>query len=107
MRIYTAVLLLLASVVVYALELLYAVQLIRRPFAVDSLDNLVDVLIATYGLGLVRAWSLVGGQSKGILDLLLGPRDVEMPASTARSEPEPTDAAEARGASAPERGVQP
>ena len=72
-----AVTLLLASLVVYALELVYAVQLLRTPSAVGSLDNLVDVLIAVYGLGLGRAWSLVGGQSEGLLDRLLGPQDVD------------------------------
>jgi len=84
-----AVTLLLASLVVYALELLYAVQLIRTPSAVGSLDNLVDVLIAIYGLGLGRAWSLVGGQSKGLLDVLLGPRDVDalVPVSEGGSDP--------------------
>jgi len=83
--------LLLASLVVYALELLYAVQLIRTPSAVGSLDNLVDVLIAVYGLGLGRAWSLVGGQSEGILDRLLGPRDVNAlePVSEDGSAPPP------------------
>jgi hypothetical protein len=92
--------LLLASLVVYALELLYAVQLLRTPSAVGSLDNLIDVLIAIYGVGLGRAWSLVGGQSKGILDLLLGPQDVAIPASTAGGESDLTDPVEARGASA-------
>ena len=98
----SAATLLLASVLVYALELLYAVQLLRTPSAVDSLDNLVDVLIAAYGLGLVRAWSLVGGQSKGILDLLLGPKDVDVPASTTGGESDPAEPVEARGAPASE-----
>ncbi len=57
-----AVALLLASVVVYVLELVYAVQLIRTPSAVGPLGNLVDVLLAVYGPGLGRAWSLIGGQ---------------------------------------------
>jgi len=63
-----AVTLLLASLVVYTLELWYAVQLIRTPPDVGPLDNLVDVLLAVYGLGLGRAWSLIGSQSEGILD---------------------------------------
>ena len=92
--------LLLASLVVYALELLYAVQLLRTPSAVGSLDNLIDVLIAVYGLGLAHAWSLVGGQSKGIFDLLLGPPDVAMPASAAGGASKPADPVEARGGSA-------
>ncbi len=72
-----AVTLLLASLVVYALELVYAVQLLRTPSAGGALDNLVDVLIAIYGLGLGRAWTLVGGQSTGLLGTLLGSREVD------------------------------
>ncbi len=92
--------LLLASLVVYVLELLYAVQLLRTPSAVGSLDNLVDVLIAIYGLGLGRAWSLVGGQSKGLLDVLLGPRDVDAPAPVSEGGSVPVAPAHERDAPA-------
>ncbi len=92
--------LLLACVVVYALELLYAVQLIRTPSAVGSLDNLVDVLIAVYGLGLGRAWTLVGGQSEGLLDRLLGPRDVDALAPVSGDGSVPAAPAHERDASA-------
>ncbi len=95
-----AVTLVLASLVVYALELLYAVQLIRTPSAVGSLDNLVDVLIAVYILGLGRAWALVGGQSEGLLDRLLGPRDVDTPAPVSEDGSAPVALAHERDAPA-------
>lgn len=102
-----AVTLLLASFVVYVLELLYAVQLIRTPSATSSLDNLVDVLIAIYGLGLGRAWALVGGQSKGLLDRLLGPWDVDAPAPVSEDGADPATPLHERDAPAPSPAAAP
>jgi len=104
-----AALLLLASFVVYAFELVYAVQLIRTPSDVGPLSNLPYVLLAVYSLGLGRAWSLVRGQNEGILHRLLGPRNVDIPVPAGGGFA-PTDPADARDASAsspaPDSGTQ-
>lgn len=86
------------SLIIYALEIWWGGQLLLHPDDLAALDNVTYVLGFAYGLGLARAWELLGGSDYGLIWLLLqrrrrgtgGPgRDMEQPGvrdSTTRSD---------------------
>jgi len=78
----------------------YVRPFIRTPSDVGPLDNLLYVLLAVYSIGLGRAWSLVGGQSEGILHRLLGLQDVDIPVPAFGGGSTSADLADARDAPA-------
>jgi hypothetical protein len=60
-------LLLLASYFLYGLELWSGVRLLMGIQDNSAINSLLYILLAIYGLGLVRAWELLGGQRYNLL----------------------------------------
>ena len=64
------VFLILMSLVIYGAEFYYALRLIITSSAVDSTYTLATLLLAVYGVGLIRAWELLGVNRFGLLSWL-------------------------------------
>lgn len=73
--------LLLGSLLIYCWQIWYAVLLLRHSGDSGSLEGLAYLLLGSYGLGVSRAWELLGGQSEGLLSLL-GLRRIRTDVST-------------------------
>ncbi|HEX6553985.1 MAG TPA: hypothetical protein VF026_14555 [Ktedonobacteraceae bacterium] len=69
------VVILVVSLVLYGFELYYAVQLLRFPGQSNPLFALTSLLLGIYGVGLVRAWELIGVRRYGLLSWLSPLRD--------------------------------
>jgi len=61
---------LLGSLLLYGLQIWYAVPLLRDARDTDALFGLVYLLVPTYALGVARAWELLGGENTGLRSLL-------------------------------------
>jgi hypothetical protein len=69
--------LVLLSVVIYGLQLRYALQLLGTPRQVGALYGLVYLLFPVYAIGLGRSWELLGARREGPLAWLSPLHDVE------------------------------
>jgi len=79
--------LLIASFVLYGLQSWYSVALLRNYRDVDAVFVIAFLMIVAYGIGLSRAWELLGAHRVGLSSLIgliltIGARD---PKSTART----------------------
>ncbi len=79
------VFLILVSFFIYGYELYYALHLVMNPSATGNAYVLAVLLITVYGLGLIRAWELLGANRFGLLSWLNPLYDVN------ESIPVPTD----------------
>jgi len=73
------VFILVVSLALYSFELYYAVQLLRFPGQPYPVFALTSILIGIYGVGLVRAWELIGVRRYALLGWLNSLRDVPGP----------------------------
>lgn len=83
--------LIIVSYIVYGFEVYYAILLIKEPPGnPDSFYGLTALLIAVYGIALLRAWQLLGARRYGILGWLspLHESNEPKPVSTAEQSPE-------------------
>lgn len=64
------VFLILVSLAIYGDEFYYALRLTITSSAVDSAYALAGLLLAVYGVGLIRAWELLGVNRFGLLSWL-------------------------------------
>lgn len=55
------------SLILYGYEVVLAVQLLIQPDAVDFVYTLAGILLGIYGLGLVRAWELLGAPRSSLI----------------------------------------
>ncbi len=62
--------LILFSYIVYGFELYYAILLIKEPGNSGNFYGLTGLLLSVYGIGLLRAWQLLGARRYGILGWL-------------------------------------
>jgi hypothetical protein len=82
--------LVLVGFTIYGYELYYGIQLTAHPADVGTVYVLAALLVAVYGLGLTRAWELLGAQRYGLLGQLSLLREVEeAPPTEAASVPQP------------------
>jgi hypothetical protein len=65
------------SLLIYGFELYYAVQALRQPTDVDPVAAIGILVITVFGLGLVRAWELLGERRVGLLGWLTSLHDLE------------------------------
>ncbi len=70
---------LVVSLALYGFELYYAAQLLRFPGQSNPVFALTSLLMGIYGIGLVRAWELIGMRGYGLLSWLSSLRDVPGP----------------------------
>jgi hypothetical protein len=75
--------LVMLSVVIYGLQLRYALQLLDTPRQVGALYGLVFLLFAAYAIGLGRSWELLGARREGVLSWLSPLYDVPEAAPSA------------------------
>lgn len=73
--------LVLLSLALYGLELSNALQLLQAPSQVGIVYALVACLLGVFGLGLVRAWELLGVHRYGLFGWLSPLRDLNDPES--------------------------
>jgi hypothetical protein len=59
--------LILTSLILYGFELYYTILLLRSPGDTGSVLVLADLVMGVYGLGIVRAWELLGASRFGLL----------------------------------------
>ena len=59
--------LILASFVIYGWELYVAIGLLYEPHNLGSFYTLTGLLLSVYGIGLVRAWQLLGARRYGLM----------------------------------------
>lgn len=77
--------LVLLSVTLYGLELVNGFQLSTAPSQVWSIAGLIWCLIGAFGIGLVRAWELLGAQRYGLMGWLSPLRDLNDTESLSRA----------------------
>lgn len=65
------------SLFVYVLEIWLGWQAIQHPTQTGPIYGIADIVLTVYGLGLVRAWELLGSRRTGILSLLSPLRDLD------------------------------
>ena len=82
--------LILVSYIVYGFELYYAILLIKGPDNPENFYGLTGLLLAAYGIALLRAWQLLGARRYGLLGWLSPLRESNepKPVSTAEQSPE-------------------
>jgi hypothetical protein len=61
------IVLILASFVIYGYELYIAIHLLYQPNNLGSFYTLTGLLLTVYGIGLVRAWQLLGARRYGLM----------------------------------------
>lgn len=61
------VILLLASIILYGYEIYFAILLLTTPNDSGPLYGMTGLLIGIYGLGIVRAWQILGAQRFTVL----------------------------------------
>lgn len=85
--------LLIGSLVVYGFELYIALDLIKIPQDTGAILALTQLLLVVYGLGLLRAWELLGARRYGLFSWLSPLRDVneKLPNSTNQQPAPETD----------------
>jgi len=64
------VFLILVSLAIYGAEFYYALRLTITSSSIDSAYTLAALLLAVYGIGLIRAWELLGVNRFGLLSWL-------------------------------------
>ncbi len=74
--------LILVGFTIYGYELFYGIQLVAHPADVGTVYVLAALLVAVYGLGLTRAWELLGARRYSLLGRLSLLREVEETAPT-------------------------
>jgi hypothetical protein len=65
------------SLALYGFELYYGVLLLYAPSQPDPIFILAGLLVGVYGLGIVRAWELLGARRYGLLGWLNPLRDTD------------------------------
>src|SRR6266849_5089941 len=60
------VFLILVSIIIYGYEFYYAILIIKEPKSVGNIYSLAGLLLGVYGIGLTRAWQLLGARRFGI-----------------------------------------
>ncbi|MFI5272142.1 MAG: hypothetical protein ACHQ4H_03810 [Ktedonobacterales bacterium] len=91
-RLVAVLLMIIISVAVYSDELFNALALLRAPHDPGPIAALAGLLLAVYGIALIRSWELLGGPHSGVFGLL-------NPLAGHDGEPSPPPAAAARDAS--------
>lgn len=71
--------LVVATLVIYGFEVLYAWQVLRQPADRSPIYAISSLILTIYGLGLVRAWELLGARRSGLLAFLSPLRDLGEP----------------------------
>jgi hypothetical protein len=71
--------LLLGSFVIYGMEIGIAVALIGAPHHAGYVYGLAYLLLGDYGLGIGRAWELLGARNEGLFTLLRHVRGADAP----------------------------
>jgi hypothetical protein len=74
-----SVLLILAGLGLYGYELAQGFQLMLHPNDIALVKVVVGIIVAVYGLGLARAWELLGAQRYNLLARLSALRDLDLP----------------------------
>ncbi len=69
--------LVLLSIALYGLELLNGYQILTNPSQTGVLYGLISCLLGAFGLGLIRAWELLGVRRYGLLGWLNPLRDID------------------------------
>ncbi len=84
------------SLALYGYEFYMSSQLIRSPHSQDSLVALCDILLALYGVALIRAWELLGARRGGITGWLNPLIDLPPPSQKAAQPPQVRQSAKSR-----------
>jgi len=58
--------LVVGSLIIYGYECYFALLLIQMPTDVGPLDGMAGLLLGVYGIGIVRAWQLLGARRFGL-----------------------------------------
>ncbi|HWZ20576.1 MAG TPA: hypothetical protein VNW73_17400 [Ktedonobacteraceae bacterium] len=58
--------LILVSIIIYGYEFYYAMLIILQPDSVGNIYTLAALLLGVYGIGLTRAWQLLGARRFGL-----------------------------------------
>ncbi len=78
----------LGSLIAYGYEIYFAVLLLQTPTDTGPLYGLAGLLLAVYGLGIVRAWQVLGARRfsmlDGVLNLLHEPEEPPQAESAGR-----------------------
>ena len=70
------VFLILVSIIIYGYEFYYAILIILKPDSVGNIYTLAGLLLGVYGIGLTRAWELLGARRFGLGGWLSPLRDL-------------------------------
>jgi hypothetical protein len=73
----SALVLVLFGLGLYGFEISQGVQLMIQPSEVDIVRVLASIIVAVYGLGLTRAWQLLGAQRYSIISRISVMRDLD------------------------------
>ena len=60
------VFLILVSIIIYGYEFYFAILIILEPNSVGNIYTLAGLLLGVYGIGLTRAWQLLGARRFGL-----------------------------------------
>ncbi|HEX8036781.1 MAG TPA: hypothetical protein VF510_23185 [Ktedonobacterales bacterium] len=63
----------MTSLVIYGLEIVLGMSLIQHGMTVEPMFSLSVLLLVIYGVGLTRAWQLLGAPRSGVFSWLLDP----------------------------------
>jgi hypothetical protein len=74
--------LILVSIIVYGYEFYYAILILKEPHNVGNIYALAGLLLGVYGIGLTRAWQLLGARRFGLFGWLNPLRQIDDETST-------------------------
>lgn len=63
----------MTSLVIYGLEIAFGISLIQHGVTIEPLFSLSVLLLVIYGVGLTRAWQLLGAPRSGMLSWIFDP----------------------------------
>jgi hypothetical protein len=95
--------LLVVSLVVYGLEWWYALQLQRAPADSSLVYTLAWLVLTVYGIGLTRAWELLGASRGGLTDWLSPLHNLEADGAGRGASAAPPTASRATGRAGPDQ----
>ncbi len=81
--------LILFSYIVYGFELYFAILLIKEPGNSGNFYGLTGLLLSVYGIGLLRAWQLLGARRYGLLGWFSPLRESNEPKPVSTTEQSP------------------
>jgi hypothetical protein len=88
------------GVIIYGLQVFYGWQYLSHSDSLDYAYTIAYLVIAAYGVGLTRAWQLIGAKRRGFFSWFSPLNDLEEPQARAVAQPDNAESEDGKTATA-------